>query len=243
MKTTVIPSPERLQETQLGTLGVPSRDFIYWYNATNVRKRNDSYDRVIHTDRSTNASLRLTLRHTLRHCSSSWVIPRHHWHHHVSTTGSALLLRIRRPRGVPTIRPVSPPLVVPVSSNSLKTQPFLLRAESKREIYLWIWCLFIIKSQFFSSNSWMPITWLHPNWITYNFSTINCIWFLYNLTEKQKSVDTTVSKVVICHTITGHAFIGSYYSKFHPHKLTHCPDCSFNPQTVEHIIQSCPCFA
>ena len=27
MKTTVIPSPERLQETQLGALGVPSRGF------------------------------------------------------------------------------------------------------------------------------------------------------------------------------------------------------------------------
>ena len=47
----VIPSPERLQETQLGALGVPSRGFIYWYNATNVRKRDDSYDRAIHERR------------------------------------------------------------------------------------------------------------------------------------------------------------------------------------------------
>ena len=43
--------------------------------------------------------------------------------------------------------------------------------------------------------------------------------------------------------ITGHAFIGSYYSRFHPRKPTHCPDCGFNPQSVEHIIQSCPRYA
>ena len=49
----MIPSPERLQETQLGALGVPSRDLIYWYNATNVHKRDDSYDRVVHTDKAT----------------------------------------------------------------------------------------------------------------------------------------------------------------------------------------------
>ena len=47
------------------------------------------------------------LRHTLRHHSSSWVILRHHWHHCVSTTGLAPLLRIRRPRGVQMIWPVS----------------------------------------------------------------------------------------------------------------------------------------
>ena len=47
----MIPSPERLQETQLGALGVPSRGLIYWYNATNVRKRDDSYDRVAHGTR------------------------------------------------------------------------------------------------------------------------------------------------------------------------------------------------
>ena len=51
MKATVIPSPERLQETQLGALGVPSRGLIYKYNATNVRKRDDSYDRVVHETR------------------------------------------------------------------------------------------------------------------------------------------------------------------------------------------------
>jgi hypothetical protein len=41
--------------------------------------------------------------------------------------------------------------------------------------------------------------------------------------------------------ITGHAFVGS--SKYHPRKPTHCPGCGINPQTVEHIIQSCPRFA
>lgn len=43
--------------------------------------------------------------------------------------------------------------------------------------------------------------------------------------------------------ITGHTFIGSYYSRFHPRKPTHCPGCGFTPQTVEHVIQSCPRFA
>ena len=52
----VIPSPERLQETQLGALGVPSRDLLYSYNAIDVRKCNDSYDRVIHTNETTNTS-------------------------------------------------------------------------------------------------------------------------------------------------------------------------------------------
>ena len=52
----MIPSPERLQETQLGALGVPSEGFIYKYSATNERKRDDSYDRVVHTDKATNAS-------------------------------------------------------------------------------------------------------------------------------------------------------------------------------------------
>ena len=56
MKTTAIPSPERLQETQLGAIGVPSRGFIYEYNATNVHKHDDSYDRVVHTIEATNAS-------------------------------------------------------------------------------------------------------------------------------------------------------------------------------------------
>ena len=51
MKATVIPSPERLQETQLGALGVPSGGLIYWYNAINVRKHDDSYDRVAHETR------------------------------------------------------------------------------------------------------------------------------------------------------------------------------------------------
>ena len=115
VKTTVIPSPERLQETQLGALGVPSEGLIYWYITTNVYKRDDSYDRVVHTDRSTNASSWLTLRHTLRHRSSSRVILRHHWHHYASTTGLAPLLRIRRPRGVPTIQPVSLTLLWPLT--------------------------------------------------------------------------------------------------------------------------------
>ena len=52
----MIPSPERLQETQLGALGVPSIGLIYSYNATNVRKCDDSYDRVVHTNETTNAS-------------------------------------------------------------------------------------------------------------------------------------------------------------------------------------------
>ena len=52
----LIPSPERLQETQLGALGVPSGGLIYSYNITNVRKRDDSYDRVVHRDKITNAS-------------------------------------------------------------------------------------------------------------------------------------------------------------------------------------------
>ena len=47
----MIPSPERLQETQLGALGVPSGSLIYEYKATNVRKRNDPYDRVVHETR------------------------------------------------------------------------------------------------------------------------------------------------------------------------------------------------
>ena len=68
----MIPSPERLQETQLGALGVPSRGLIYWYNATNVRKCNNSYDRVVHMDRVTNASSWLI--HYIIHC----VIARHH---------------------------------------------------------------------------------------------------------------------------------------------------------------------
>ena len=51
MKATVIPSPERLQETQLGSLGAPSRDLIYWYNVTNAYKRDNSYDRVVHETR------------------------------------------------------------------------------------------------------------------------------------------------------------------------------------------------
>ena len=43
--------------------------------------------------------------------------------------------------------------------------------------------------------------------------------------------------------ITGHAFIGSYTARFHPHKPTHCPECGVNPQTVGHVIQHCPRYA
>ena len=42
---------------------------------------------------------------------------------------------------------------------------------------------------------------------------------------------------------TGHAFLGLYYARFHPRKPTHCPGCGSNPQSVAHIIQSCPRFA
>ena len=70
----MIPSPERLQETQLGASGVPSRGLIYWYNATNVRKCDDSYDRVVHRNKATNASSWLScyVIHyiTLRHLES-----------------------------------------------------------------------------------------------------------------------------------------------------------------------------
>ena len=40
--------------------------------------------------------------------------------------------------------------------------------------------------------------------------------------------------------ITGHAFIGSYTTRFHPRKATHCPECGANPQTVAHVLQACP---
>ena len=100
----MIPSPERLQETQLGALGVPSRGLIYWYNATNVRKWDNSYDRVVHTNNT-------TTRHrdslATSYTASSYVTLCHTWCHYASTTGLALLLRIRRPRAVQMIRPVS----------------------------------------------------------------------------------------------------------------------------------------
>ena len=67
----VIPSPERLQETQLGALGVPSQDFIYSYNGTNGRKCDDSYDRVAHMNNT-------TTRHHDSHTTSAYIIPRHH---------------------------------------------------------------------------------------------------------------------------------------------------------------------
>ena len=70
----MIPSPERLQETQLGALGVPSRGLIYKYNATNVRKRDVSYDRVVHTDKATE---RVIMTHTMSYTSSSRVIMSH----------------------------------------------------------------------------------------------------------------------------------------------------------------------
>ena len=47
------------------------------------------------------------LCHTLRHHTSFWVIPKHHWHHCASTTGLAPLLRTCRPRSIQTIQPVS----------------------------------------------------------------------------------------------------------------------------------------
>jgi Reverse transcriptase (RNA-dependent DNA polymerase) len=42
---------------------------------------------------------------------------------------------------------------------------------------------------------------------------------------------------------TGHAFIGSYYSRFHPRKPTRCPECGTDPQTVAHVLQECPRYA
>ncbi len=42
--------------------------------------------------------------------------------------------------------------------------------------------------------------------------------------------------------ITGHAFIGSYTARFRPRKPTRCPECGADPQTVSHVIQSCPRF-
>ena len=71
---TVIPSPERLQETQLGALGVPSSDLLYKYNATNVRKRDDSYDRVVPTDEATK---HVIMTHTTSYTASSRVILNH----------------------------------------------------------------------------------------------------------------------------------------------------------------------
>ena len=103
-RTTVIPSPERLQETQLGALGVPSEVFIYCYNATNVRKRDDSYDRVVHSNKTTT---RHNDSYPSSYATSPCVILRHLWCHYASTTGLALLLRIRQPHAVQTIRPVS----------------------------------------------------------------------------------------------------------------------------------------
>ena len=73
-EATVIPSPERLQETQLGALGVPSGDLIYWYNATNVHKRDNSYDRVVHTDKVTKCVI---MTHTTSYTTSSYVIMSH----------------------------------------------------------------------------------------------------------------------------------------------------------------------
>ena len=73
-KRLVIPSPERLQETQLGALGVPSRGLIYSYNATNVRKRDDSYDRVVH---ETRLQTRHHDSHTSSYTTSPHVILRH----------------------------------------------------------------------------------------------------------------------------------------------------------------------
>ncbi len=35
--------------------------------------------------------------------------------------------------------------------------------------------------------------------------------------------------------ITGHAIIGSYTARFHPHKPTHYPECRANPQMVGHV--------
>ena len=74
MKAIAIPSPERLQETQLGALGVPSRGLIYKYNATNVHKRDDSYDRVVHTDKVTE---RVIMTHTTSYTASLRVILNH----------------------------------------------------------------------------------------------------------------------------------------------------------------------
>ena len=97
-------SPKRLQETQLGALGVPSWGFIYWYNATKVRKRDDSYDRVVHTN---NTTMCHHDAHTTSHTASPLIILCHFWCHYTSTTGLALLLHIRQPHIVQTIQPVS----------------------------------------------------------------------------------------------------------------------------------------
>ena len=71
-------SPERLQETQLEALGVPSRGFIYCYNVTNVRKCDDSYDKAVHTNDT-------TTRHHDSRTTSLRVIPCHHESYYVTS--------------------------------------------------------------------------------------------------------------------------------------------------------------
>ena len=83
----MIPSPERLQETQLGSLRVPSGGFIYWYNTANVRKCDDSYDRVVHTDKVTET----------RHHDSYYIIHCIIVHHHESYLDTTDIITSRPP--------------------------------------------------------------------------------------------------------------------------------------------------